>query len=264
MSITVITKQYKELVLREREILRYAGCKTEEAEVVQLMRNCLQEAERALALRGQLCYAELSVRLDVVANRQGSYREPVSVENREGENQNVFLAEKRAFCDFGSFAVQSEQLAKNLDSCASVLLLAATAGVGIDRLIGKYGRIAPSKALMFQAIGTELVEAVCDMFSKEYEAEHNCTLRPRFSPGYGDLPLETQKDIFAVLEPARKIGLTLNDSLLMSPSKSVTAFAGITECSIRNELYGLSEYETNETQSKCEDCEKKDCIYRGE
>ena len=46
----------------------------------------------------------------------------------------------------------------------------------------------------------------------------NLFTRPRFSPGYGDLPLTVQKDFFRVLDCTRKIGLSLNDSLLMSPS----------------------------------------------
>jgi len=221
----VMTKVYKALSLREREILRYAGCRTEEKEIVRLMQECLQEAERADVLNGQLCYMELSV----IMERQDGYMEPETVVNSDMADMEVLSDENGAVCNFDSFSVRSEQLAKNLRGCSKVLLLAATAGVGIDRLIGKYGRIAPSRALMFQAIGAELAEAVCDAFSKEYEAEHNCVLRPRFSPGYGDLPLETQKDIFAVLDCAKKIGLTLNDSLLMSPSKSVTAFAGIGE-----------------------------------
>ncbi len=234
----VITKRYKGLTLREREILRYAGCRTEEEEIVRLMRTCLQEAKRADALNGQLCYAEL----------------PVAVRSAtSGGNGTI--------CDFDGFSVRSEQLAKNLQGCNRVLLLAATAGVGMDRLIGKYGRIAPSKALMFQAIGAELVEAACDVFSKEYETEHNCMLRPRFSPGYGDLSLETQKDIFAVLDCAKKIGLTLNDSLLMSPSKSVTAFVGMEDGRIKN---GIAEKERNRKQKTCENCEQKDCMYRGE
>lgn len=244
MNITVITKQYKKLALREREILRYAGCREEEEAIVRLMRTCLQEAEQTNALSGQLCYAELPVMPDVTVNC------------REG-----FLAKRNGFCDFGGFSVHSEQLAKNLQGCSKVLLLAATAGVGIDRLIGKYGRIAPSKALMFQAIGAELVEAVCDTFSKEYETEYHCLLRPRFSPGYGDLPLETQKDIFAVLDCAKRIGLTLNDSLLMSPSKSVTAFVGTEDGSIKN---GMAEKEKNRKQKTCGNCERKDCMYRGE
>lgn len=226
--MTVVTKQYKALPLREREILRYAGCRTKEEEIVRLMQNCLQEAKEADVLNGQLCYVTLPVVMRTQSRTGMGCGASLSAEEEQKRNAKTLADKKGMFCDFDCFSVCSEQLAKNLHGCSKVLLLAATAGVGIDRLIGKYGRIAPSKALMFQAIGAELVEAVCDAFSKDYEAEHNCILRPRFSPGYGDLPLESQKDIFVVLECAKRIGLTLNDSLLMSPSKSVTAFAGIT------------------------------------
>ena len=75
-------------------------------------------------------------------------------------------------------------------------------------------------------------------------------LRPRFSPGYGDLPLELQKDVFRVLDCPRKIGLSLNESLLMSPSKSVTAIIGIGKGDV-------------EAENKCSACEKTDCAYRG-
>ena len=247
----VITKIYKALPLRGREILRYAGCRTEEEEIVRLMQMCLQEARDAELLNGQLCYVELPFTVRMAA---------------DGKEMRVATpsATNGMICDFDCFSVHSEQLAKNLQGCNRVILMAATAGIGIDRLIGKYGRLAPSKALMFQAIGAELVESVCDAFSKEYEEEHNCILRPRFSPGYGDLPLESQKDIFAVLECAKRIGLTLNDSLLMSPSKSVTAFAGIKYDGVKDWSDDLLICENSERQNKCEICEKQDCAYRGE
>jgi len=63
-----------------------------------------------------------------------------------------------------------------------------------------------------------------------------------------------------VLDCAKKIGLTLNDSLLMSPSKSVTAFAGI----MTGASEGTVETGKCEEKSKCANCEKRDCAYRGE
>ena len=67
----------------------------------------------------------------------------------------------------------------------------------------------------------------CDIFNNELKETH--VTRPRFSPGYGDFPLEFQKDIFNLLSPNKRIGLTLNNSLLMSPTKSVTAVVGIVD-----------------------------------
>jgi cobalamin-dependent methionine synthase I len=110
-----------------------------------------------------------------------------------------------------------------------VLVFAATVGVGVDRAIAKYSRIAPSKAFMLSALGAERIEALCDAFCREYAFEKNVALTPRFSSGYGDCPLDVQRQIFYLLDCPKNIGLTLNDSMLMSPTKSVTAFVGIKE-----------------------------------
>jgi len=116
----------------------------------------------------------------------------------------------------------SADLAKNLRGCDHIVLFAATVGIAPDRLAQKYSRISPVKALFLESVGNERIEALCDLFCGEFG-----NTRPRFSPGYGDLPLDLQKDIIAALDCPRKIGLTLNESLLMTPSKSVTAIMGI-------------------------------------
>lgn len=212
----VLSKTYAELPFREREILRYAGCRKprdrdagvdavvaaeeiDEADVVEgLLRACVEEARGKLAYK--VCYRVLPVRLCGGA------------------------------CDFGCFEVRSKKLAANLSGCDLAVVFAATVGVGIDRLIARYGRLAPSKAMMLQAIGTAQVEEVCDAFCADVARvarEGGRRTRPRFSPGYGDVPLEVQRDFFRLLDCEKRIGLTLNDNLFMSPSKSVTAFLGI-------------------------------------
>lgn len=219
MNSIILTKNYTEPTICEKEILRYAGCKTSDGEIQELLESSLKEVREKLIYK--VCYREFSVRI---------------------END---------VCNFDAFSVQSKNLAHNLKDCKSVLVFAATVGIEIDRLIAKFGRISPSKALMMQAIGAERIEALCDSFCNDIKKEKNIKLRPRFSPGYGDLPLDTQKDIFAVLECSKRIGVTLNNSLLMSPSKSVTAFVGLTDT------------ETEYTENKCANCNKKDCTYRG-
>ena len=198
------TKIYDAPPVRKKEILRYAGCAESDDATAALMEDCLTEATGVLTYK--VCWRKLSV--DV--------RDEV--------------------CEFGTFSVSSRQLAHNLAGCTRVILFAVTVGVGIDRLIAKYSRIAPSRALMMQAIGAERIEALCDAFCAEMETETGFSLRPRFSPGYGDLPLEVQSEIITLLDTPRQIGLSLNDSLLMSPTKSVTAFAGITNMAETRQL----------------------------
>ena len=131
----------------------------------------------------------------------------------------------------GFATVESAALRKNLQGCERAVVFAATVGLELDRMIAKAARLSPAKALLLQAIGAERIEALCDRFCQELSEElapMGQTLRPRFSPGYGDLPLTFQEEIFRVLDCPRKIGLSLNESLLMSPTKSVTALVGIT------------------------------------
>ncbi len=124
--------------------------------------------------------------------------------------------------DAGELDVVSADLSKNLRGCGRVVLFAATVGLEMDRKIARYSRLSPTKALMMQAVGAERIEALCDVFCGGLGET-----RPRFSPGYGDLDLAYQRTLFALLDCPRTIGLTLTESLLMSPTKSVTAIVGL-------------------------------------
>lgn len=211
----VTTRTYTEPQICKKEILRYAGCKDATPEIEALVDECLKEVLPKLSYK--ICYTELAL----------------------GITEDI--------CDLEHMKVESKDLVKNLQGCKKVILFAATIGVEIDRLITKYSHISPSKSLMFQAIGTERIEALCDMFCEG--------MRPRFSPGYGDVPLEIQREIFGILNCGRNIGVTLNDSLLMSPSKSVTAFVGVGVTCPKGSA--------DKIKNKCAACEKTDCAYRG-
>ena len=97
----------------------------------------------------------------------------------------------------------------------------------IDRLILKNTVVSPTKSVIFDAVGSEQIEALCDTFCEYIKEEKNAEITPRFSAGYGDLPLLFQREIFKILGCEKNIGLTLNSSLIMSPNKSVTAIFGI-------------------------------------
>jgi 5-methyltetrahydrofolate--homocysteine methyltransferase len=203
----------------KREIMRYARIRGANNSYDSLIDDCIRESEPLLTYR--LCYTVLQVEPD------GS----------------IMIGNER---------VASQTIGKAIRDSKQVILFAATVGAPFDRLIARYSRVEPSKALILQAIGAERVESLCDAFCDQMNTELNDTgkrLTRRVSPGYGDIPLRLQKEIFAVLDCPRKIGLTLDQSLLMSPSKSVTAIAGVTD-------------ECEEQADKCAACNKTDCAYR--
>ncbi len=215
----VLIKSYDAPPLDEREVFRYAGCRGEDDTARELFDACRAEIAEKLTYR--VCFLPLDVR---VADD---------------------------FCDFGAFGVTSANLARNLDGCAKAVAFAATIGVGIDRLIAKYSVLSPAKALMIDAIGTERIEALCDQFCCDVEKEYRLSAKPRFSPGYGDLNLSFQNEIFSVLNCRKHIGLSISDSLMMSPSKSVTA------------IVGLCETECKKPSRKCDTCGNAGCAFRG-
>ena len=126
--------------------------------------------------------------------------------------------------------LESESLARNLKDCCGAILLAATIGPSCDMLVRRASVTSAAEASVYQAAGAAAIEAFLDdendRLKKQYEAK-GYFLRPRFSPGYGDLKLDHQKDWFRLLDISKQIGIELTDSLLMVPTKSVTAIIGI-------------------------------------
>lgn len=127
------------------------------------------------------------------------------------------------------FSFESEDLGRNLRGCSRVAMMAATIGPQVDALIRKTQIKDSVYAAILQATGAmyieELVEAVNKKVKDDAEAT-GTTTKPRYSPGYGDASLNLQKEFFRLL-PCARIGLTLMNTLIMAPEKSVTAFIGI-------------------------------------
>ena len=128
--------------------------------------------------------------------------------------------------DLGFAKTASRHLRRHLEGCAEILLFACTAGSEIDRRINREKLVSPVRGLLMSAIGSQQVEGACNLLAAEHPEKQLVT---RYSPGYGDLPLEIQKDVFRALDCERSIGVTLTESLLMQPSKSVTAVIGMKE-----------------------------------
>lgn len=217
----IYLKTYKKPEYNRKEILRYMCCKKADENIDALIDECIEE------IGDRLTFKISCADFDIKKTEDG--------------------------LDLGFMLTKSKGLAKNLNGCNKIILFAATVGIEIDRLIERYRVISPSKSIAFQAIGAERVESLCDEFQAEVEeviSQKGKYIRPRFSAGYGDFELKAQKPICEVLDCSRKLGITLNDSLLMSPSKSVTAIIGIGCTPLEKCVKG------------CMACDKTDCEYR--
>lgn len=140
------------------------------------------------------------------------------------------LARDGEWLDLGFARTDSGDLRRHLESCGEILLFACTAGAETDRRIARAKLQSAAKGLLMHAIGAQQVEGGCDrLCARLAERFPDRQLTDRYSPGYGDLPLEMQRDVMKALDCGRTVGITLTDSLLMTPGKSVTAIIGMKE-----------------------------------
>ena len=152
-----------------------------------------------------------------------------------------------------SLHLKSRALQRNLAGCGEVYLFAATLGIAVDTLIKRAALMDTAKGAVMQAAAAAVIEAYCDEENEKLREEaesEGLFLRPRFSPGYGDLSLDCQREFLNLLKAQKNIGLTVTDSGLMVPIKSVTA------------IIGISRTNSNCHRQGCEACSKIDCAYR--
>ncbi|MBE6557011.1 MAG: Vitamin B12 dependent methionine synthase activation subunit [Ruminococcaceae bacterium] len=126
----------------------------------------------------------------------------------------------------GSLEWHSRDLCRCLSDCREVLVLAATLGAGVDRLIARTSVLSPATAVITDALASDMIECVCDRLCQTF-SEDGMRLRPRYSPGYGDLPLSVQGELLSLLSAPTRIGLSVNHASMMTPTKSVSAIVGI-------------------------------------
>lgn len=128
------------------------------------------------------------------------------------------------------FAPEGNDIHRLLAQCSSTILMAATLGAQSERLLLRWQARSSADALLMDAVLSAAIEAVCDQQERELRkayAAKGLYLTDRFSPGYGDMPLRQTRDICAVLQADKTVGLTVSGSGIMIPRKSVTAILGV-------------------------------------
>ena len=127
--------------------------------------------------------------------------------------------------------LRSSDLAKLLVGCEAVLLMGASAGDEIGKEIAKdsAGKNV-TRAVVFDATASEVTDKglnwITNYFRRQLSRENRYLIEKRYSAGYGDLALDSQKPIYDILKLG-KIGVSITDEKILVPEKSVTAITGI-------------------------------------
>lgn len=145
--------------------------------------------------------------------------------------------------------LRGRDISAHLDGCFGTALLCATLGSGVDKLLRTVQAEDMAKALTADALASAAVEQVCDIAEAEIRERFEGKFTTwRFSPGYGDFPLECQGDFLAAVNAMRTVGVCVTDGGLLTPTKSVTAVIGISENPIPQKRRGCG---TCNMREKC-------------
>lgn len=127
------------------------------------------------------------------------------------------------------FRLEGRSIKKHLEGCTNVIFLCATLSDAVDRLIRVKQVFSMAEAIVVDALASAAVEQVCDEAENKIlkddfpRMEHTW----RFGLGYGDFPLEGQSIFLDILDAPKRIGVCVNESLLLTPTKSVTCVIGL-------------------------------------
>lgn len=126
---------------------------------------------------------------------------------------------------------QSKSLSRLLQNSEEVILMAATVGPEIVAAISEeVNQKDAAFGLILDAVASQTSDIILDWMMDYLNgmlAKKGLKLtRHRYSPGYGDLPLDYQRPIYEALH-LRKLGLELTEKFMLTPEKSVIAIAGI-------------------------------------
>ena len=151
------------------------------------------------------------------------------------------------------FHIEGEKIGAHLAGCDKVILLSATVGEAIeDEVTARFQRGEYASSVLLDAAATTAVEQIADGMEKAIApqmAREGYGMRWRFSPGYGDWPLEQQPELIRTSR-AESIGVHLSSSLMLVPRKSVTAIIG---------LYNIrADAEEQQSPQGCAACNKLD------
>ena len=128
------------------------------------------------------------------------------------------------------FRPEGRDVPELLKDCRQVILMAATLGSETERLLRQSQSRSMGEAVILDAAAGAAVENVCDNLCADLAAQFRPRyLTDRFSPGYGDFPFSQQRAFFDLLDITRQIGVSLTESGLMLPQKSVTALLGVSD-----------------------------------
>lgn len=146
-----------------------------------------------------------------------------------------------------------QDIAAHLEHCQDAVAMACTLGQEVDSLVQRLEIRNMALAVAVDAAASVGVEALAQSLEQQIRRsleEQELFLTGRFSPGYGDYPIEVQNALLTLLDAPRRIGLLATQTHLLTPRKSITALCGVSSRPVTGKLAGCAHCALRETCTK--------------
>lgn len=123
-------------------------------------------------------------------------------------------------------------IGRYLADARAVVVLACTLGPSSEIMLRRHALRGTFEQLVVDAALSALVEDACDAAHREVQewaAGLGLGISDRFSPGYGDFPLDVQQALLNSVDAGKLLGVTASAQGTLIPSKTVTAVIGVFE-----------------------------------
>ena len=136
----------------------------------------------------------------------------------------VFTEEGLVLSGTGT-VLKGNMVRKHFGGCGKTVIVLATLGLKSEILFKRIFSLNAGKGVVLDAVYTDKIECFLDETEKELRKEYG-EITERISCGYGDLPIETQAELYELLNGER-LGVKINDCYMLTPNKSVIALVGV-------------------------------------
>lgn len=212
------------LDIDRKEVLRYLGCKKLETD--RITNNIIESSIEEI-------------------NDISDFKYIFNIYDIDKSNNNIYISNSTC-------SLNGNDIYNHLKQSEKCVIMAVTLGVSVDKKIKYYSNIDITRSVIMDACATASVENLCDSVEniiKEIASDNGYYTTRRFSPGYGDFPIESQFKILDILKAQTKIGLTVTDTNILISRKSITAIIGLN----KDECF---------SHFKCDECKMfNDCTY---
>ena len=175
---------------------------------------------------------------------KGDPDEQLSQQMAEAEQKLLRKAQPKfgyRICSMEELPVEGFSIQKHLEGCDKALVMAVTLGAGIDQMIRTAQISSVAEAVLLDTGASVLADQMAD--EAEQKIRQDLALKMpgqyltrRFSPGYGDYPLHFQREMLQLVDGARRLGISLTETDMMVPHKSITAVIGLADHPVEGRL----------------------------